>query len=67
MQEGADFLAVLMGVATPEPQQCFRAALTSAGKKILKKFESSHLWKHGQAGWDSEQPDLVEGVPAHCR
>ena len=21
----------------------------------------------GQAGWGSEQPDLVEDVPAHCR
>ena len=21
----------------------------------------------GQVGWDSEQPDLVEDVPAHCR
>jgi len=21
----------------------------------------------GQAEWGSEQPDLVEGVPAHCR
>jgi len=21
----------------------------------------------GQVGWDSEQPDLAEDVPAHCR
>jgi len=21
----------------------------------------------GQVGWGSEQPDLVEDVPAHCR
>jgi len=26
-----------------------------------------HPWRyHGQAGWSSEQPDLVVDVPAHC-
>jgi len=28
----------------------------------------SHAWKHSVlVVWDSEQPDLVVDVPAHCR
>lgn len=27
-----------------------------------------HAWKHlMEVGWSFEQPDLVEGNPAHCR
>ena len=37
-----------------------RVAPRGSGGHVPRRIE-------GQVGWGSEQPDLVEDVPAHCR
>lgn len=36
--------------------------------RLFREVVGYHAWRHlKEVGWCSEQPDLAEGIPLHCR